>query len=153
MCLIVDTNVAHRALLDPADPEFEPVYESLFGDGRPDQTLVYGGALADEYNGSRRISRAVEELLRAGRARREDDDAVNGETTLVTQKCTSNDPHVIALARVSGVRLLCTHDKNSGLMADFKNKTLIDKPGGKIYTRKKKNSKLLSAKCPCKRCK
>ena len=151
MCLIVDTNVAHQALFDPADPEFEPVYKSLFGNGKPEQTLVYGGALADEYKVSGPISRAVEELLRAGRAWREDDDAVNAETRLVTQPCTSNDPHVIALARVSGVRLLCTHDKNSGLMADFKKKSLIDKPRGHIYTRKK-NSSLLSDKCPCKRC-
>ncbi len=152
MCLIVDTNVAHRALCDPADPEFEPVYRSLFGVGRPEQNLVYGGALASEYDKSGRISAAVEELRRAGRAWREDDDAVSTETKLVTPQCKSNDPHIIALARVSGVRLLCTHDKNSGLMTDFKKKTLIDKPKGRIYTRRK-NAHLLSAKCPCKRCK
>jgi hypothetical protein len=151
MCLIVDTNVAHLALSDSADPEFKPVYKSLFGDCRPEQTLVYGGHLATEYGRSGRISRAVEELLRAGRARREDDDAVNAETRLVTKPCTSNDPHVIALARVSGVRLLCTHDTNSGLMADFKNKELIDRPRGKIYTRRR-NSSLLSARCTCRQC-
>jgi hypothetical protein len=152
MCLIVDTNVAHRALCDPTDPEFEPVYRSLFGEGRPQQNLVYGGGLAAEYGRSGRISRAVEELLRAGRAWREDDGAVNAETRLAAQHCKSNDPHVIALARVSGVRLLCTHDTNSGLMVDFKSKRLVDKPRGRIYTRQK-NSDLLSAKCPCRRCK
>ena len=152
MCLIIDTNVAPLALCDPAHPEFEPVHRSLFGAGRPEQNLVYGGALASEYDKSGRISHAVEELRRAGRAWREDDGAVDAETRHITSQCKSNDPHIIALARVSGVRLLCTHDKNSGLMADFKRKTLIDKPRGRIYTRRK-NSDLLSAKCPCKRCK
>jgi len=152
MCLIIDTNVAHRALCDPADPEFELVYKSLFGNSRPQQALVYGGGLATEYDRSGQISRAVEELLRAGRAWREDDGVVDVETKFASQHCRSNDPHVIALARVSGVRLLCTHDRNSGLMADFKNKELIDKPRGRVYTRRR-NLGLLSAKCPCKRCK
>ena len=152
MCLIVDTNVATLALCHPAHPEFEPVYRSLFGEGRPEQNLVYGGTLASEYDKSGRISSAVQELLRTGRARREDDKAVDAETRCIKPQCKSNDPHIIALARVSGVRLLCTHDKNSGLMADFKRKALIDKPRGRIYTRRK-NSDLLSAECPCKRCK
>ncbi len=151
MCLIVDTNVAHLALCHPADPEFEPVYRSLFGEGRPEQNLVYGGALASEYDKSGRISSAVQELLRTGRARREDDKAVDAETRCVKPQCKSNDPHIIALARLSGVRLLCTHDRRSGLIADFKEKRLVDKPRGKVYT-KQRNSHLLSAKCKCRRC-
>jgi hypothetical protein len=152
VCLIVDTNVASLALCHPADPEFEPVYRSLFGDGRPEQNLVYGGALASEYDKSGRISRAVQELLRTGRARREDDKAVDAETRCTKPQCKSNDPHVIALARVSGVRLLCTHDRRSGLMADFKKKELIDNPRGKVYTRHA-NAHLLAEECPCRRCK
>ena len=153
MCLIIDTNVAALALCHPADPEFEPVYRSLFGEGRPEQNLVYGGALASEYDKSGRISSAVQELLRTGRARREDDAEVNRETGQIRARCKSNDPHIIALARVSGVRLLCTHDRRSGLMADFKKKSLVDGPRGKVYTKNTRgNLRLLSAKCKCKRC-
>ena len=38
----------------------------------------------------------------------------------------SDDPHVPALARATGVRLLYTGDRK--LMDDFKNKELIDRP-------------------------
>ena len=149
MCLIIDTNVAPLALCDPAHPEFEPVHRSLFGAGRPEQNLVYGGALASEYDKSGRISHAVEELRRAGRAWREDDADVDRETEVVRSGCQSNDPHIIGLARVSGVRLLCTRDHS--LMADFKDTGLVPKPQGKVYTQKG-NQHLLAEECRCKRC-
>ena len=44
----------------------------------------------------------------------------------------SNDAHVIALAQVSGARLLYSND--SDLQDDFKDKSLIDSPRGRIYT-------------------
>ena len=44
----------------------------------------------------------------------------------------SDDSHVIALARASGARLLYTGD--TALIADFKDKRLIDKPRGRIYS-------------------
>lgn len=44
----------------------------------------------------------------------------------------SDDPHVLALARATGVRLLYTGDP--GLIADFKDKKFIDQPRGKVYS-------------------
>ena len=50
----------------------------------------------------------------------------------------SDDPHILALAQVSGVRLLYTNDRP--LHGDFGNKRLIDNPRGKVYsTLKNKN--------------
>lgn len=46
--------------------------------------------------------------------------------------CVSNDAHVIALAQVTGARLLFSND--SALQSDFKNKLLIDQPRGKVYS-------------------
>ena len=43
----------------------------------------------------------------------------------------SDDPHIIALAQVSGARLLYSNDKS--LQQDFKNKDLINNPRGKVY--------------------
>ena len=54
---------------------------------------------------------------------------------------SSDDPHVLALARATGARLLYTRDP--GLIADFKNKRLIDAPRGKVYSRAK-NAGLLT---------
>ncbi len=48
------------------------------------------------------------------------------------RRCKSDDPHVLALAQVSGARLLYSNDKN--LQRDFKNKKLIDQPRGKVYS-------------------
>ena len=47
-------------------------------------------------------------------------------------ECASDDEHVIALARVSGARLLFTNDGD--LQADFKNPGIINGPRGVIYT-------------------
>ena len=52
-------------------------------------------------------------LDRAGRTQRCDDDSVEAETQAVKDMalCRSNDEHIIALARVSKARLLCSHDQ------------------------------------------
>ena len=47
-------------------------------------------------------------------------------------RCHSNDTHVIALAQITGARLLYSNDKD--LHEDFKNKRLIDEPRGKVYS-------------------
>ncbi len=51
------------------------------------------------------------------------------------KRCVSGDAHIIALAQVSGARLLYSNDSN--LHRDFKDKTLIDGPRGKIYSTQK----------------
>lgn len=64
------------------------------------------------------------------------DAEVDQETAAVKASglCRSNDEHVIALARIGKVRLLCARDKD--LERDFKSKALIDEPRGKIYNRR-----------------
>ena len=71
---------------------------------------------------------------------------VEKETQYLIQKnaCISNDCHIIALARASGARLLCSDDVKLG--EDFKNKKWIDKPRGKIYKNATHN-KLLKKRC------
>lgn len=149
VCLIVDTCVAHLILTRTDDLEFKPVHDAIFGMRRR-TTLVYGGKLAREYEGNKAVRRVVLTLDRSGRARKESDEKVDAETKrLERQKlCRSNDQHIIALARVGAVRLLCTHDKNSGLMADFKRKSLLDNPRGSVYTRNTQRH-LIAQHCDC----
>ena len=54
------------------------------------------------------------------------------EKLLQEERCRSNDTHVIALAQISGARLLYSND--IALHEDFGNKRLIDKPRGKVYS-------------------
>lgn len=133
MCLIVDMNVAHKILLTNSDVDFKDVHASLFGSKGTIATLVYGGQLLQEYNGNQAVRRRVAVLDAAGRARKVNDGRVDDETQRLSQSglCSSDDPHIVALARISGVRLLCSHDQQ--LHHDFTNKRLLDDPRGKVY--------------------
>ena len=51
--------------------------------------------------------------------------------------CRSDDEHVLALALVSGARLLYTND--AALIEDFKNRDIVRNPRGAIYTTARSN--------------
>lgn len=132
MCVIVDANLASRVFGSPAEPDFSPVIDWLLEHGGE---LVVGGHLAAELDRLGEPRRFVRALLRAGRARLVPDAEVDRETRAVDEMglCVSNDCHVIALARVSGARTLCTHDRP--LQTDFANPNLVSRPRGKVYQR------------------
>ena len=92
--------------------------------------MVGGRLWIDEFHGTQRAN-LVQSLEQAGRAIIYPASIVNAEEDAVKVDCKSNDAHVIALARVSGARVLCTQD--SELEDDFKDRTLIDSPRGSIY--------------------
>ena len=132
MCVIVDANLAFRIFTPAPAADFRPVFEWLHA---PDKNgcLVFGGRLSNELahrTDSRRYLRA---LLQAGRAYQIPDATVQSEEQRITDSglCKSDDPHVIALARVSGARTLCSHDQ--ALHLDFRNPKLIAKPRGRVY--------------------
>ena len=70
----------------------------------------------------------------AGRLRTTNRDAVTARTNEIERegRHQSDDPHVLALAQISGARLLYTNDR--ALQRDFNNHRLIDEPRGKVYT-------------------
>jgi hypothetical protein len=72
----------------------------------------------------------VIELERSGKLHRISDDEVDAEERIVSgdEVLTSDDPHVIALARVSGARVVFTEDE--ALIADFKNAALVPRRSG-----------------------
>ena len=43
----------------------------------------------------------------------------------------SDDPHVLALAKLTGARLLFSRD--DALIQDFQNNKILNQPGGKVY--------------------
>jgi hypothetical protein len=130
MCLIIDANYAHRVHPKP-DADGLPIQTAIV-EGRA--RLVYGGKLAEEYIKMREFTHWVAGLLRAGRARKVSDNDVDQVTAQLTQNggCCSDDPHIIALARVSGVRLLCSRDDD--LVTDFTSADLLN-PKGRVYKR------------------
>lgn len=79
-------------------------------------------------------------LKRAGRLHDVARAEVEPEQQRLAGQIASDDPHVLALARLSGTRLLYSEDQR--LIEDWKNKRLIDRPRGSVY-RTAKHSRLL----------
>ena len=130
MCSIIDANVAHEVFGSNRPPAGSEFFKWLVnGTGR----LVAGGKLLSELNktSAREWAR---QALSTGLIERVRDAEVNSRADeLVRQRsCVSNDPHVIALAQLSGARLLYSND--TALHEDFGNKSLIDSPRGSVYS-------------------
>ncbi len=131
--MIVDANMLAEFLGDPIKYDAAPIHDWL---DRRRGSLVYstGGQYGAELSRSPNLKRKLEDYARRGRARViPAEELANDERELArSADLRSDDPHVLALARTSGARLLYTADKE--LIADFKNKALIDKPRGKVYS-------------------
>ena len=130
MCVIIEANTAPRVFAQQPDPDFAPLLRWLLrGDGK----LVTGGTNQAELFNVGRARAAIVELSRAGRTAIFPDSQIENEQTQIERRLTlrSDDPHIIALGRVSRTRTLCTEDRD--LMADFTDRRLIANPRGKIY--------------------
>lgn len=129
MCAIVDNSARDEVFGGANSPAGSYFLDWLTtGKGK----LVVGGKLREELSGNQNFVTWLRQAIQAGRARVLEDSRVDAETQDVKAKnsCRSNDPHVIALAKVSGTRLLYTNDVL--LEGDFKK--LI--PKGVVYTTK-----------------
>jgi hypothetical protein len=146
LCLIIDANKTADFLNKPSHPDHVPIY-AWIESGRG--MIPLGGQLAREILRIRNAQRYFRELLRAGRARRYPDERVDADEAAVrdTGLCVSDDPHVIALARVSGARVLFSEDRD--LWDDFRNPQLVPRPVGKIYRRAEHVAILREAR-PCR---
>ena len=100
--------------------------------------LVVGGKLLKELSRSEKFKKWFYAALRptVANARRISDQSVDAEGEVLKSlgTCKSDDEHVLALARVSGARLLFTNDRD--LQEDFKDPSLINSGSGrgKVYT-------------------
>lgn len=132
MCAIIDSDVIFEVFGDEMDrPEAGKQFRKKIDSGKI--RLVLGGKLRSEIT-SREFRRWWNVAITAGRVFNVDDAEVEQLTEDLknTKSCESNDQHIIALAQISGARLLYTNDGN--LKLDFQNQNLINNPEGKIYT-------------------
>ena len=142
MCLILDINNALDVLLPTGAEDFEPIRTGLVN-GKV--RLVCGGKLVQEYAESTQVLRIFNELARAGKARLVDDDLVDEEADKIEAagNCRSNDQHILALALVGNIRLLCTNDND--LISDFTNVRILS-PKGNVF-RYKSHRHLIRKHC------
>jgi predicted nucleic acid-binding protein len=136
MCAIVDANVAHEVFGADRPEAGVKFFEWInLGKGR----LVAGGKLLRELNptSAREWAR---QALNAGLIRNVPETHVDARMAELRNEpaISSNDPHVLALAQISGARLLYTNDR--ALQQDFRNRRLIHNPPGKIYSTDDRNN-------------
>lgn len=132
MCAIVDANVAHEVFGENA-PEAGVRFLDWIdkGIGR----LVVGGLLMSELaRGSSGFRDWAVQAQLSGRMRVANKGEVDNKAAALSEAgaCKSNDHHVVALAQVSGARLLYSNDRD--LQDDFRDKDLIDNPRGRVYS-------------------
>lgn len=132
MCAIVDASVVGKVFNPGRSGAAEKFYNWIStGEGR----LVVGGKVLNELDKNSNFRAWRQQALQAGKVKIINENLVNeGIKDLWNEKLSygSNDPHVLALAQVSGARLLYADDEN--LQQDFTNKALIDRPRGKVYS-------------------
>ena len=131
MCAIVDNNVANE-VFGRNPPEAGKHFRRWIG-GRNGR-LAVGGRLLEELRGNSGFREWFRQNELSGQLLQVSAERVGQQEQRVkrTGLCTSDDEHVLALALVSGARLLYTND--AALIADFKNREIVANPRGKVYT-------------------
>lgn len=132
MCAIVDAQVSHEVF--GANPSLAGA-EFFAWINRKSGRLVAGGKLWDELmNSGDGFRRWASQALLAGRLIKLSSTEVNkmSERIEAEEEIESDDPHVLAVARIGDARLLFSNDQP--LHKDFKNKELINNPEGKVYS-------------------
>ena len=129
MCIIIDTNKIHEFFHEPLVEDAIPIHAWLQKGGAVVYCTVgrYGQELG-------KIKTKLRDFYRGGKAVLIEGEKIIAEKEQLEEAgaCISNDMHILALARASGARLLYTGDND--LKRDFKNKEIIDRPRGKIYS-------------------
>lgn len=156
MCAILDANVAGLVFASrTTEAENESASKCFFdwvdsGAG----SLIAGGKLLIELDKVSNFQKWRKRAVSAGRITILDGDSVNQKASQVAPRCESNDPHVIAVALISGARLLYSNDGD--LQNDFKNPNLVNNPRGNVYSTRRNNNftqdhRRLLMRNPCKR--
>ena len=132
MCAIVDANVASEVFGSSPSPAGDRFFDWI---ERGSERLVVGGKLLEELEtGSPGFREWARQAELSGTMRVFDESEVGARTEQIEREGihTSDDPHVLALAQLSGARLLYSNDR--GLRRDFKDTRLINNPAGHIYS-------------------
>jgi hypothetical protein len=138
MCLVIDANQAHAFGDLTNRPYISEIVKWIGQGGR----IAAGGKLRDELFKIAAFRQLLTEWNRAGRIVNFDDALLAAEGERISDQCISDDPHVIALARLSGAKVVMTEDR--ALIADLKNNEVIGSRR-KIYKQDSKGRQVTRA--------
>ena len=153
MCAIVDANAASEVFGSASSPAGK---EFLKWINQGKVQLVAGGKLLQELGELGRFREWARNATLAGSLKIANESEVNSRTEQLVNEnvCRSDDPHVVALAQVSGARLLYSNDKD--LHRDLRNENLVPSPRVRIYSTNddksftRRHQKLLRTKNLCR---
>jgi len=130
MCVILDASARDDAFGNRRTRAGEQFFRWL---ERPRARLVLGGKLTEELASSDSFAKWAETAIADGRIRSFNPTEVGAEAESLAANWhgSSNDQHVIALARVSRARILYAIDGD--LCEDFKDSRLVSTPRGRVY--------------------
>lgn len=131
MCAIIDANVSSEVF---GRNQSEAGREFLRRINSESLRLVVGGKLLSELAEVGGAREWMQQAIQSARIRVEEEDVVTSraEELHKNHECRSDDPHIIALAQISGARLLYSNDRK--LQDDFTDSLLIHSPRGKVYS-------------------
>ena len=135
MCATLDANVVHKVFGEDRPDAGKAFFEWLTSESG---SLVTGGKLHRELTRVHSFREWSKQAVLSGRIKRFDDQTIDERTERLKGSCMSDDPHVIALAQISGARFLYSDEGN--LHHDFKNRKLTGNPRGAIYSTKEQDS-------------
>lgn len=153
MCIIADppTFISIFKSTDPEYRKFSAVREWV--KNGPGKFITGGTTYQKELMGVRSILGLLAELEKQGKVKRSSADLVDKEEALVRvlePAADFDDPHIVALVRVSGCKLVCIRDPRSHRFLRMAKlyKSTKDRP--KLYTREKNRNLLCNANiAPC----
>lgn len=129
MCIIIDNCVTGDYVNKRS--YLQPVAKYVDRGGR----VIVSASVFLEYPFS--FQKIIVEWRRNGRVKQFEDVPLPRQ---LAQLLISNDSHVVALVRTSGVRVVCTTDAN--LIVDLKNPAIINAPRCKVYKKESAKSVL-----------
>ena len=131
MCAIIDANVVAESFGHDRTPAGQAFRESV---DQGKLRLVVGSELLEELDQHREFRQWRDVASRYGRVHTIQRNRVEPltEQLRASDRCESNDEHVIALAQASGAGLLFSNDRL--LHRDFKDRRLVEGPRGKVFT-------------------
>lgn len=134
MCAIVDVNNCHKIFGDQEQRTPSGRYFLDWLEGTSGRLILGGTKFNTEIEKVGHYINWLKTAIRNGHAYRVKDQLVDTveQELLAENKCKSDDPHLIALARIGGARLLFSEDPD--LHEDFGNPGLVANPRGKVYS-------------------
>lgn len=137
MCAIIDANVRDEVFRDHASDVSDAGARFFQWIASGMGKLVVGGTqILEELYGRAGVHQRsiLANLRREGRIVHFDKRQIDerADDLRKAKQCQSNDQHIIALAQISRARLLYSNDQD--LHKDFRNKSLIDRPRGSVYS-------------------